>query len=235
MMAFQLNKSELWWIIVIGAISTTMLTSFGVNSERLEPLESDLANKNDSMNVEFLNIENSHIQQAFLDVVREYESLHDFKIELEQKPVKKSTMQAQPVVTLKGFFTGIKTYRIKVGEFVRDSDSLRVEQVPCEVLKGWFAHELGHVVDYAPYSNFGMIGFGLKYISSNKFKREAEHRADQIAIDHDFHNEILATKVFILKNDLLEDAYKEKIMKFYMSIEDVELCIEEKTPIEPKL
>ncbi|MCA1764492.1 MAG: hypothetical protein LC664_16080 [Flavobacteriales bacterium] len=234
-MAFQLNKSELWWIIVIGAISTTMLTSFGVNSERLEPLESDLANKNDSMNVEFLNIENSHIQQAFLDVVREYESLHDFNIELEQKPVKKSTMQAQPVVTFKGFFTGIKTYRIKVGEFVRDSDSLRVEQVPCEVLKGWFAHELGHVVDYAPYSNFGMIGFGLKYISSNKFKRKAEHRADQIAIDHDFHNEILATKVFILENDLLEDAYKEKIMKFYMSIEDVELCIEEKTPIEPKL
>lgn len=231
----MINKSKYRRALIVGAIGVLILFSLGANSDHINTIPKESNLKNDSMNVEFLNIENSHVQTAFLDVVRQYETLHEYKIELIQKPVKKSTMQAQPVVSLKGFFTGIKTYRIQVGEFVRDSDSLRVDQVPCDVLKGWFAHELGHVVDYAPYSNFGMIGFGIKYLTSNKFKRNAEHRADQIAMDHDFHNEILATKIFILENDLLESAYKEKIMKFYMSIEDVELCIEEKTPIEPKL
>jgi len=234
-MFLTINNARFRRTIAIGIMGGLVLICLGAKPNHPNTLQKTVNLKNDSMNVEFFNIENSHIQNAFLEVVREYEALHDFRIELVQKPVKKSTMQAQPVITLKGFFSGIKTYRIQVAEFVRDSDSLKVEQVPCEVLKGWFAHELGHIVDYAPYSNFGMIGFGLKYITSDKFKREAEHRADQIAIDHDFHHEILATKNFILKNELLENAYKAKILKYYMSIEEVELCIEDKVPLEPKL
>jgi len=30
--------------------------------------------------------------------------------------------------------------------------------IPKEVLNGWFAHELGHLVDYEGYSDFRMIG-----------------------------------------------------------------------------
>ena len=187
------------------------------------------------MNITFENIENQKIIDCFMEVLNRYETLHQYKITLIQKRIKTSTMQAQPVVSLKTLFTGFHSYQIKLGHYLKDSEQYLVADLPDDVLTGWFAHELGHVVDYESRSGFGMILYGLRYVFSSKFKREAEHTADNIAVVHGFAAEIIATKRFILHNDFLGDKYKSIITKYYMSIDDVGLCEDENTPVVPKI
>ena len=75
--------------------------------------------------------------------------------------------------------------------------------------------------------------FGLRYLLSEKFRRQTEHEADFIAIDHGFHKEILATKKFILEHELLQPKYKDKILKYYLSSEAVKERVLENVHIHP--
>ncbi len=186
-----------------------------------------------NMKVKFKEIRNDKIKECFLNVLKEYEDLHDFSITLYQKRVKSSTMQAQPLISFRDIFRSVKKYRIKLGVYVSSSESLKVEDVPKKVLIGWFAHELGHLVDYLSYSSLGMIKYGLKYISSKSFKMKAEHEADYIAIKNGFKDEIIATKEWVLNHDLVGQKYKNVLNKYYLSIEQVELCNINEPPFQP--
>ena len=186
-----------------------------------------------NMNVSFENVTNEKIRNSFLKVMSRYESLHDYHITLKQKKIKSSTMQAQPVIKLSSLFGKIKTFQVKLAVFVRDSEKIKVEDLPEDVLTGWFAHELGHLVDYQPFTGWQMIGYGLKYVFSQNFKRQAEYRADYVAIKNEFHEEIIASKRYILENDFLGEDYKSKIKKYYLSVEQVELCLDGEIPLMP--
>ena len=181
------------------------------------------------MNIEFINVHDQKIREAFTKVVHHYDQLDGLRVILKQGRIKSSTMQAQPIIRLSSFFTGIHTYKIKLAVHVRDSNNLKVSELPKEVLVGWFAHELGHVIDYLNYTWFGMIWYGIRYIFSESFKRQCEHTADRIAVEHGFMKEIILTKEFILNHELLEERYKNKIRKYYMSLEDVRMCVTDKT------
>ncbi|RRO20877.1 hypothetical protein [Flavobacteriaceae bacterium 14752] len=185
------------------------------------------------MNIIFKGIESKRIQECFLSVVDKFDGLHEFEITVTQVKVKSSTMQAQPIISLKSVFTGVKRYRIKLNEHIRDHKELKITDVPDDVLKGWFAHELGHVVDYKRRSNFKMVVFGIKYLLFRKFKRKVEHDADYIAITHGFHKEILATKRFIIEHESIGNKYKNKILKYYLPEKDVLLCSQDKSILEP--
>lgn len=188
--------------------------------------------ENGEMNIDFQNIESDKIKASFEEVVRAYDVLHPYPITLEQRPIKNTTMQAKPIIGFFDLFGKRKRYKVNLARYVSDSDEIAVRDLPAEVLTGWFAHELGHLVDYERHSNLGMVRFGVRYLTSKKFKRQAEHAADLIAIDHGFHEEIIATKRFILENELLGDDYKARINRYYMSIEDVEMCLEDdKMPV----
>lgn len=187
------------------------------------------------MDINFKGIESKRIRDCFCDVMENFEGLQEFEITVSKEKVKSSTMQAQPVISLKSIFSGVKRYRIKLNEHIRDHEELKIIDVPDDVLKGWFAHELGHLVDYKQHSNFKMIIFGIKYLLFKKFKKKVEHDADYIAITYGFHQEILATKRYIIEHDLIGDKYKNKITKYYLREEDVLLCSEDKTILEPYL
>lgn len=185
------------------------------------------------MNIHITNVKSEKIINAFMTVVERYQSLHQYDITLTQSRIKSSTMQAQPVFNFNSLIKGVKSYQVKIGKYVRDSDNIKVEDLSEDVLVGWFAHELGHIVDYEPYSTFEMIKYGLKYVFSDEFKKKVEYAADYIAITYDFKKEILASKRYILENDLLDDAYKNKIKKYYLSIDDVELCTKDEIILKP--
>lgn len=162
-----------------------------------------------------------------MEVMKKYTSLHPYQITLKQRRVKASTMQAQPVITLQSLLSGVKKYKIILGVYVRDSENIKVADLPEDVLIGWFAHELGHLVDYEIRSNHSMVVYGLKYIFSRRFKRKVEHEADYIAIKNGFHEEIIATKKYIFEHKQIDNGYKNKLKNYYLSIQDVRMCMEE--------
>ena len=96
-----------------------------------------------------------------------------------------------------------------------------IENLPKGVLMGWFAHELGHIVDYLERSSINLTGFGLKYITSNKFVTKAERTADVHAVAHGFADQLIATKKYILNQAGFSKEYKQRIDDLYPSTKEI--------------
>ncbi|MEX0996827.1 MAG: hypothetical protein WDZ45_07250 [Flavobacteriaceae bacterium] len=163
-----------------------------------------------------------------------YPELADTPIEFKFKTnIKRSFMQAQPK------FMDVFKNKKKRAYFVMMSESVTIEgevftvaEVPTDVLIGWIGHELGHIMDYRERSGFDMIVFGIRYLFSNGFIKEAERAADTYAVNHGMGNYILATKDFILNHTSLSDNYKNRIKRLYMSPEEIMVLVDELNALE---
>ncbi|RKS53541.1 hypothetical protein BC962_1793 [Gillisia mitskevichiae] len=189
-----------------------------------------------SLNMKDLNtseITNKIIPKSIADEVAialsHYPELKDTPIEFRFKEkIKKSFMQAQPKFS--GIFKNKKnrSYFVMITEhFHIENESFSISEVPSEVLIGWIGHELGHIMDYQERSGINLIGFGISYLTSHKFIKEAERAADTFAVSHGMGDYILATKDFILNHAHLSSIYKDRIRKLYLSPEEILLLVEE--------
>ncbi len=186
-----------------------------------------------NISVRTVNLKDERIKTLFIKALSSYDFDKNTNIRLVKTSIKGSTMQAQPIFQIKSLLNGLTTYRIRLSEYVRGSNTMKVGELPDDVLIGWFAHELGHVLDYQNQSFLGMVGYGIKYVSSKAFRKKIEHRADQIAIEHGFHQEVLATKKFLFTHEEIDPTYRMKMKRFYMPLRDVEQWIENNISIDP--
>lgn len=158
-----------------------------------------------------------------------YPELKETPIEFKfKKNIKKSFMQAQP--RFSGFFKNRKkrSYVIYINEkFKIEDETFSVTDVPSDVLIGWLGHELGHVMDYRDRSALDMLWFGVKYVTSKNYIREAERMADTYAVNHGLGENIIATKDFILNHSKLSESYKSRIQDLYLSQEEIMVLIEQ--------
>lgn len=158
-----------------------------------------------------------------------YPELADTPIEFKFKTnIKKSFMQAQP--KFMDIFKNKKkrAYYVLISESVTiEGEEFTVAEVPIDVLIGWIGHELGHIMDYRERSGINMVGFGIRYMFSKGFIKEAERAADTYAVNHGMGNYILATKDFILNHTSLSENYKNRIKRLYMSPEEIMVLVDE--------
>ena len=158
-----------------------------------------------------------------------YPELKDTPIEFRfKKNIKKSFMQAQPKIG--GLFKkrNNRSYIIFINEeFSIEDQQFNISMVPSEVLIGWIGHELGHIMDYRERSVADLIWFGIKYLTSKNYIREAERAADTYAVNHGLGEQIIATKDFILNHSRLSDIYKARIEDLYLSPEEIMVMIDE--------
>ncbi len=181
--------------------------------------------------IKFEGVEDSRVRENFLEMAENYPPLKSYNLILEQKPIRKTTMRAQPVIS--SYLGAKKKFKVQYNEATRLRDVIRIEEVPEAVLKGWFAHELGHVMDYRHRSMLGMIWFGLRYVLSRRYRKKVEHMADEYAIAYGMANDILATKKYILEHSELPDKYKRRIRKYYMSEKNVHRLIAKLEEFQP--
>lgn len=166
-----------------------------------------------------------------------YPELADTPIEFKFKTnIKRSFMQAQPR------FLDVFKNKKKRAYFVLISESVTIEnevftvsEVPTDVLIGWIGHELGHIMDYRERSGFNMVVFGIRYMFSKGFIKEAERAADTYAVNHGMGNYILATKDFILNHTSLSEIYKDRIKRLYLSPEEIMVLVDELQKLEEQL
>ncbi len=168
------------------------------------------------MKLDFKKIDSEKIKSCFKEVYSHFKPLHKYSFVLERKILPNSTMQAQPILDFGKLITGKRAYKISVAKHIKDSDTALVHDLPPKVMRGWFAHELGHVMDYEAHSNFGMIKFGLLYVFSKKYKKKAEYRADAFAIKYGFGEDIIEAKNYILSSPLFSELYQNIIRDYYM-------------------
>ncbi|MGA8854678.1 MAG: hypothetical protein WB492_10935 [Christiangramia sp.] len=158
-----------------------------------------------------------------------YPELKDTPIEFRfKKNIKKSFMQAQPKIGGLLKKKGNRSYFIFINQKFKIEDEIfDITTVPSEVLIGWLGHELGHIMDYQDRSAASLVWFGIKYVTSKNYIREAEKTADTFAVNHGLGQEIIATKNFIINHSRLSDNYKDRIQDLYLSPEEIMVLIDE--------
>lgn len=169
------------------------------------------------------------IENQIKEALKYYPELAETHIDFKFKDnIKNAFMVAQP--KWYGVFQGKtkRAYTIKMKRNFQLKDaSVPIEKIPSEVVIGWIAHELGHIMDYEKRSGIALLGFGVSYITSTRFLIRAEQTADVHAIDHGLGNYIINTKHYILDHEGISKKYKKKIRTYYMSPEMVVQYIEE--------
>lgn len=178
--------------------------------------------------IQFKNISSQHIKDCFLKALEGYPSLVERQIVVIQRAIPHTTMRAQPIVDFSFWRKSSRKYKIEINAYTSMGSNIKLEDLNQRVLVGWFAHELGHVVDYLDRSVASMIGFAIGYLLYDNFRLGAERRADLYAIDHGFAPQIVETKKFILGQSSLPNAYKKRIERYYMSAEEVALVLQKK-------
>ncbi len=170
----------------------------------------------------------SVIEAAFLKAKSQFKGLRKAPVSLIQKNISNSTMRAQPTLFVEEGFNIKRGYKIEISFVSKIDNKTPTSDLPFDVLVGWFAHELGHVLDYHSRSSAEMVVFGIKYLISDTFKQKVERKADILAIQNGFSEQILEAKKYILNHSDLNPLYKRRLEKYYYSIEDIEDIIVEK-------
>lgn len=86
-------------------------------------------------------------------------------------------------------------------------------------------------MDYQNRSSLNLIWFAIKYTFSDNFIKEAERAADTHAVNQGMEKYILTTKDFILNNSEIDEIYKSRIIKYYLSPEEIMVLVHERDAI----
>lgn len=177
------------------------------------------------------------IYEETLEALSFYPELKDTPIEFRFKPqMNGNVMRAQPRFGSLLAPRSKRSYIIFISEsFTIDHYVFEFEKIPSDVVIGWIGHELGHVMDYETRSNWNILGFGFRYMTSKKYVIEAERTADTFAVTHGMAPYIVKTKNFILNHTGLTENYKNKIKRLYLSPEQImEIVAELEDELEDK-
>lgn len=161
------------------------------------------------------------IENEVLKALSFYPELKETPIDFVfKRNIKRSVMQAQPKInTMLGAKRG---YNINISALFRlTTSAIPIHQIPSDIMIGWIGHELGHIMDYENRNVTGMIRFGVGYLVSSKYVKQAERVADTFAVNHGLGSYIVKTKHFILNHASLSQKYKDKIARLYLSPDDI--------------
>ncbi|MDO6492247.1 MULTISPECIES: hypothetical protein [unclassified Cellulophaga] len=184
------------------------------------------------MSVQYINAQHitpQIIKKEALIALSYYPQLKNTEIEFRFKNnIKKSTMQAQPVFGSLLRSKKKRKYLVLISEkFKISGKEFKTTNVDSDILIGWLGHELGHILDYQNRSSLNLMWFGIKYSLSDNYIKEAERAADSYAVNSGMANYILKTKKFILNNAEIDEDYKARIKKYYLSPEEIMVLVNE--------
>lgn len=146
------------------------------------------------------------------------------------------TMQARPPWYFLFIPKVERIYEIRISNNTENDKGIKISDLSEKVLKGWIAHELGHIMDYDRRSRWQLLNFVFGYLISPNFKVGAERTADLYALQHGFGDELVFTKQYILNHTDLSAAYKARILRYYLSPEEILKLIgrEVEVPLMPE-
>lgn len=177
------------------------------------------------------------IEQSAIKALSHFPELEHTHIRFRFTPkLKRSVMAARPVVSTLLQSRDKRVYDILISPVFKLTQSIEpIHHLPADVLIGWLGHELGHVMDYERRTVWGIAKFGLLYWLSRRYVRKVERIADIFAVNSGMSSYILSTKEFILGHSELSSRYKEKIVRLYLSPDDiVELVSEMERKTQPE-
>lgn len=159
------------------------------------------------------------LTKIFPGVLLNYPEIKNVSVDLVFTKNKRHMMWARPRIG--SFFAKKMKYIVFVSSDTMYSGF--IDTLSTDAILGWYAHELGHVVDDEHRGRFGTIWMGIQYLFFSKGRTRIEYRADKIAIEHGYGCELLAS-VNISRKHL--PAWKRKqVERFYLKRAQLEELI----------
>ncbi|KAB1064418.1 hypothetical protein [Salibacter halophilus] len=204
-------------ILAIGAL---------VFSQSFKPVSgSNTQSANDTYSgfVDFPDPLDRKVRLAALRALTHFPDLKNTQIDfVVDNSISNCIMQAQPKMNFLFRSKDERQYKIKIRSIIGwENDTLYLKNFSEKVIEGWFAHELGHVMDYRERSNWDMVKFGTQYVFSESFMKEAEQSADHFAVESGCGHHLVCMKEFILANERLPESYRQKIIDIYPSPSEI--------------
>lgn len=177
-------------------------------------------------NLIFDNLRSEYVKDCFLEAYQGFPALHKHQLEIRANRISDTAMRARPILNRHFWRRGSRQYRVEISNHVKLDKILGIREMPREVLVGWFAHELGHVMDYLPRTIWSLLNFLIGYLFFAEARRGAERQADLFAIEAGYADQLIATKKFILSHSDLPASYRANIEKYYLSPEEIAMLLE---------
>jgi hypothetical protein len=160
----------------------------------------------------------TRIQERFEHVRKHYKELDTTDIRLRFFPLFYATMEARPSIV--DFITNHKKDKRKFIIMINTSEGYREYAFPLynvsnEILDGWLAHELGHIVFYQTLSHHKLALVPLRFMFDKKYKKFIESGADTLAEQHGFKQALHKGIELRLNDPSVSQEYKERLRKFY--------------------
>lgn len=162
------------------------------------------------------------IRKAFNEAISHYPELKNEHIKIKEKNMN-CTMQAWPVTTVSFFI------RRKYVIYINKGNNVNIKDLSYKGLVGKIGHELAHIIDYKDMSIMSIIFFAFLYRTYPKFRRMVERSTDITTIEHGLGEELLEAVKIITQSDIPK-AYRKRIRKYYLSLQEIEDHIEEQHP-----
>jgi len=112
-----------------------------------------------------------------------------------------------------------RKYVIRVNSKPRNG--ICYDSIPAEALRGLWAHELAHVVDYASVGACGVMKRGLWYLSPGR-KEMFEKSIDLLAIRHGAGTWLLEWSCYVQERSGATDEYKAYKRRYYLEPGEIE-------------
>ncbi len=158
-----------------------------------------------------------NIFKIFNNTKSRFVELHDVNIEMKPIPMYLATMNCRPAVTSFLFPFKKHNYIISVNSKKNFSRySIPIDSLNETMVTGWFAHELGHIVQYQKMNRGEFIIFPFKYFFNLNFRKKFEIEATDIARKIGFGNEFSEVEKFLRDDERVNKKYQERFKKFYM-------------------
>ena len=164
----------------------------------------------------------NELKAAAEEALEAFPELKDTPIFFLYRPIRTATMQARPWLDIAFKSQQRRSYVILIRKHTTFAPDIPIHEFPHDVLVGWFVHELGHIMDYKRKDLSSMIQFLVGYLYNPTYRRQAEKTADFFAIQRGMGKFIAAKRSFLMKHQGLSEAYRERLLRHYLSAEAIQ-------------
>lgn len=165
------------------------------------------------------------IEDALLVVIGVYPNITRGQIIVRYKPIK-TTMNIGPHISF--LYLPKSRWKFVLTINTGNQNGFSLETADPEIVIGFLAHELAHVLDYARRSRINLILLGVQYLLSRQYRRFLERDTDVLTIMHGFGSELLQSYESVLSGEEVSQNYKKNKKEFYLSPTEISKLVKNK-------
>jgi len=171
---------------------------------------------------------NKFLQEDFelplLIALSKYPELKELRIQVVYRKIK-TTMAVRPRLGSVFRRKVKRCYRVVINSNEEKLRKAALKNVPFNAQVGVLAHEFAHIRLYHTKNVFGLIGVGISYSVSKRFREKFEKENDRETIARGYGWQVYHFTSYILKETDVTDKYKKYKERIYYTPDELEKII----------